>query len=120
MDEAKLLLEKIKLINWKYEKELHDIQFEFNIFSILDLESDEVNLHSRFLFELLNPRGSHSQGNYFLDKFLRLKQIDISNFELKNIYVKREYRNSDILITNQGHAIIVENKIYAEDQPHQP
>lgn len=110
IDEVKLLLEKIELINSKYEKELEDIRSEFNIFSILNLESDEVNLHSRFLCELLNPKGSHSQEDYFLDRLL--KQIGISNFELKNVCVRREYYNIDILITNSRmQVIIIENKI---------
>ncbi|NJN99642.1 MAG: PD-(D/E)XK nuclease family protein [Anaerolineales bacterium] len=118
MDEVKLLLEKIRLINSKYEKELQAIRFEFNIFSVLNLESDEVNLHSRFLFEFLNPKGSHFQRDYFLD--ILLKQIGILKFELKNVSVKREYHNIDILITNsQMQAIIIENKIYAGDQLQQ-
>lgn len=82
------------------------------------MERDEVNLHSRFLVDLLNPKGSHSQGDYFLDRLL--KQIDISNFELKSVSVKREYQNIDILLTNSRmQAIIIENKIYAGDQLQQ-
>ncbi|MGL6052212.1 MAG: PD-(D/E)XK nuclease family protein [Aeromonas salmonicida] len=34
----------------------------FNLFSILNIERDEVGTHSRFIYELLNPKGAHNQG----------------------------------------------------------
>ena len=42
----------------------------FNIFTILDRERREVSTHSRFLAELLDPRGSHGQAHLFLRAFL--------------------------------------------------
>ncbi len=44
----------------------------FNIFRVLRLQRRETKLHSRFLAELLDPRGSHSQGAQFLTAFLDL------------------------------------------------
>lgn len=43
---------------------------EFNIFRILKLESSEVRMHSAFLAELLNPKGSHGQKDTFLKLFI--------------------------------------------------
>ena len=52
----------------------------FNIFSILKMETDEVKTHSAFLAELLNPKGSHGQGNIFIDEFVKYKeQLDSIN-----------------------------------------
>jgi hypothetical protein len=117
MNATKLFFDHITIIKWKYEKVLQQTQQDFNVFSILRSETDEVNLHSRFLAELLNPKGTHNQGKTLLGIFL--KQVDLSNFKLENIYVKREYKDIDIFIANETQAIILENKIYAEDQPEQ-
>jgi hypothetical protein len=46
------------------------------------MESDEVKTHSRFLAELLNPKGSHGQKDVFLKKFV--ERFGIIDFEIKN------------------------------------
>lgn len=51
----------------------------FNIFRIFKNHRSEL-VHSRFLGQMLNPRGSHGEGDAFLDVFLRdvlgLKDIE--------------------------------------------
>ena len=42
----------------------------FNVFRVLHLQRRETKLHSRFLAELLDPRGSHGQADRFLTAFL--------------------------------------------------
>lgn len=113
------LISKINLINFKYEKVLDSHQYDFNVFTILRNESDEENLHSKFLYEILNPQGSHNKGSIFLKLFL--STIGIQEFTLTpaKTIVKKEYQNIDIFIKNQNQAIIIENKIYAGDQEKQ-
>ncbi|HEH9431069.1 TPA: PD-(D/E)XK nuclease family protein, partial [Aeromonas sobria] len=43
------------------EHEMASVQngVNFNLFSILNIERDEVGTHSRFIYELLNPKGAH-------------------------------------------------------------
>lgn len=43
----------------------------FNIFSIMSMESDEVFTHSAIIAELLNPKGSHSLGTQPLELFYK-------------------------------------------------
>ena len=43
----------------------------FNVFSVLNMETDEVNSHCRLLFELLSPFGSHGLGDCFLKEFFQ-------------------------------------------------
>jgi len=43
----------------------------FNVFDILDRATDEVKGHSAFIAEMLNPEGSHGQGDLFLKLFFR-------------------------------------------------
>lgn len=98
--------------------------------------SDEVHLHSMFLANLLNPKGSHGQRGKFLEAFLKMLQktfpaisadsleIDttIASVEVEK-YIGRQTDSEggriDIYLTDGKHSIIIENKIYAVDQYHQ-
>ena len=114
---TKHLLDKLGIIAFKYQKINEQHNDCFNIFSILRNYSDEVNLHSRFISELLDKNGTHGKGYKFCEAFL--KELEIS-FDLENYSVHREYRNIDILLRdNKGKAVIIENKIWAGDQPEQ-
>lgn len=109
------LLDKLEIV--RLRQELTQPADTFNVFSILRSESDEVNLHSRFLFELLNPKGSHGMGTAFLLIFAEICQLPPLNYE--HVQVRREHANIDILIQDNQHAVVVENKIYAGDQHEQ-
>ena len=101
-----------------YEKHEAGRPEPFNVFSVLRSESDEVNLHSRFLHALLNYRkpGENTRAN--LSDFL--KHVGLTDFEQSNVRVERERHNIDILITNgAGQAVVIENKIEAWDQSEQ-
>ena len=99
----------------------------FNLFQILGLESDEVRTHSSILAELLNPAGSHDMGAIFLELFL--KQFDIQDFTAAGAKVTVEFfigkvteldgGRIDLVIENNGKRILIENKIFARDQPNQ-
>lgn len=106
----------------------------FNIFRVLGLSTSEVRLHSAFLAELLNPNGDHGLGDHFLKSFINnviRKRCDFTfDYNSAKVYVEyfignvssdyKEGGRIDLLIRDQkGHAIIVENKIYAGDQPWQ-
>ena len=102
----------------------------FNVFNTIGLWSEEVRLHSAFIAELLNPKGSHGLGGLFLKAFL--EELDLPD---DYINVQRCSQNIvervigpvtetkggriDIIIEDGDHAIIIENKIYAGDQYHQ-
>lgn len=117
------LLKDISSINLKYEK-LHEAgESNFNIFSILRKESDEVALHSRFIGELLDPKGSHGRGPLFQQLFLQ--QIQISKAEVEGVFSLHIERHMgghgriDLLLVGDSDVIVIENKIYADDQPEQ-
>jgi len=75
--------------------------------------SDEVRLHSRMLGSLLNSNGKHYQNDLFLKKFIKILDIE---FDSQNAILKKEYENIDLYITDGNKHIIIENKIYADDQ----
>jgi hypothetical protein len=112
------LLQQVIQINRAHAVTAHDERRAFNVFAMLRPEDDEVNLHSRFLFELLNPQGTHGMGTAFLERFLA--QTGLTEFDVTTATVQREYQSMDIFIANASRqAVILENKIYAPDQSKQ-
>ena len=104
----------------------------FNVFNILSLSTNEVRTHSAFLAELLKPNGSHGQGVLFLNLFLSRFGIAPRQFEADKSKVYIEYSigpvvtdesvggRIDILLEDAHHnRVMIENKIYAGDQPDQ-
>ena len=96
---------------------------QFNVFSILGVEADEVRTHSAFLVDLLDPQGSHRQGDAFQKLFLKVALNHSGPDEYGDpepLQVSKEastdHGQIDILLENKGACIVVENKIYAEDQ----
>lgn len=100
----------------------------FNIFSILKMESKENATHSAFLGELLNPDGSHLLKKILLGHFLKTinykGSLDINTAKLKlehhigtNDFANKEGGRIDIYIWDiNGYSISIENKIHAGDQ----
>lgn len=133
------ILSQVRIVSQKI-KEQRKEKFErgesFNIFNDLGFMSDEVHLHSMFLANLLNPKGSHGQRGKFLEAFLKMLQksfpaISADSLELDTAiasvevekYIGRQTDSEggriDIYLTDGKHSIIIENKIYAGDQHHQ-
>ena len=72
-DRLKYLLNAISKIvakNKVQQEEKRKRGENFNIFSVMGLQTKEVRLHSAFLAELLNPKGNHGLGDKFLVAFL--------------------------------------------------
>lgn len=77
-----------------------------------------MNLHSRFLYSLLDINGHHFKQSLFLKEFLSICIPDFFK-DISKVYVKREENNIDILIKDNKKCIIVENKIKAKDGDRQ-
>ena len=104
----------------------------FNVFSILDLQSYEVRTHSAFIGELLSPTGSHGCNDKLLAAFLKsVPALADFVFNTKNAEVTLEASigttnktmteggRIDLLIKSGNKVIVIENKIYADDQKNQ-
>ena len=102
----------------------------FNIFNTIGLRTEEVRLHSAFIAELLNPKGSHGLEHRFLQAFLETIGVSVDYLDFHRCsenMVERvigpvtdtEGGRIDIIIEDGSHAIIIENKIYANDQKNQ-
>ena len=107
------------------------IDENFNLFFLLNVERKETSTHSAFLCELLNPRGVHKKGYTFLDLFLTQLGM-VSHLKNKPVFVTQEYYIGQVNLTKKeggridiflqdssGKCISIENKIDAELQPFQ-
>lgn len=124
------LIESVKEIVSRYKDDAVQSGADFNIFQIIGMTSDEVRVHSAFLATLLDPRGSHRQGDLFLQLFTKQLSQIVHDFDTKSAVVECEKYigrmtettggRIDIHISDEkGHKIIIENKIYAPDQTNQ-
>jgi len=111
--------EKIKKFKNEQDKQKQRGLNNYNILTSVLSKSDEVRLHSRMIFSLLDINGTHYQSSLFLDKFLNI--LNIKNFKLntQNCSIYKEYQNIDLYITDGDKHIIIENKVYAKDQKNQ-
>lgn len=121
-------LNEIKTIADSYKRMAEATGENFNIFSLLQVETDEIRTHSRFIAELLNPNGIHNQGDVFLKKFLKsfpqIEDFDENTRVFVEYYVgkveKEKGGQIDILLKDtSGNVIMIENKIYAGEQANQ-
>ncbi len=142
MKEATLpFLKEIEAIIKKYDSLALESGENFNVFNILDLGSREVRLHSALIAELLNPKGNHGLGTAMLSNFINIvktKKDPSTDDEYFDRFINTATKiepekwivNSKNEISTRGYidiliqsankdAIIIENKIYAEDQEAQ-
>jgi len=94
----------------------------YNLLTAVLSPFDEVRMHSRMIYSLLNPSGEHFQGTLFLEKFLKILNVEgfgVSDLNLDNCSVFKEYENIDLYITDGTKHIIIENKVHAGDQKNQ-
>lgn len=127
MDKLRTLLRPISVIVKQdaQHREEQRLRGElFNVFKILKLDTNETRTHSAFIAELLNPKGDHGVGDKFLRSFVNtIDCLKALNFNTKDARVDVEFciesGRIDIIITSHNKAIVIENKIRADDQPCQ-
>lgn len=120
----------------KLEAIIRDHDFEMielslrepNIFRSLSIERMEIR-HSNFIAYILDPRESHGLGDVIIRKLFRdifsdskvvTKNIfDADELDLRNIEIRREWRNIDVLIILDQDIVVIENKVDAVDHADQ-
>ena len=108
-----------------YEHSTPQLEEEINIFKILNLEYDEVRLHSRILKFLIerDPSGFiESTPKQYWDEIGkpvgRLLKVDLEKHCSSSEEDIKDGR-IDLIVEFEQHLIIIENKILASDQPEQ-
>ena len=123
MDKIKNLLNQVSIISKKNAEILDATGGRFNMFRVCGVNHYE-NTHSAILAEFLNPNGTHGLKSKLLECFIETfdEYFTIPDFNYENAKIRTEYSTPngriDILIEDaqRKKAIIVENKIYANDQ----
>ena len=128
-------LEDFILRNPQLEK-LENLLQEFNIFETLKLTHSEIK-HSNVIAWLLNPSENHGLSSYFLRQFFKFivsanraffEQLPISLFDFElfkytNIEVRREWKNTDILViiieNDKKVVVTIENKVKTAEHSNQ-
>ena len=121
------LLDKVNQIDRYNTDRSKAAQENWNIFLILRQAHDEENLHSAFISELLDPDGPHELGAVFAHSFFDIINskakitfaIDRSTLVHKERYLGQGVGRADIYLETAGQIAIIENKIWAKDQPRQ-
>lgn len=121
------LIDEIKILNIKQEAIEKATGGNFNIFEITNMTHKEVHI-CQVIKELIDPKGSHCQGNIFLKLFvkhvLKLKHEFSDEIYSKTVvtaeHIIDENRRIDIYIkAGDKFAIPIEAKIWAGDQYEQ-
>lgn len=97
-------------------------KYHFNIFETLEYQWRE-DTHSNLLAWLLNPEESHGIGDIFLRAFVQkvfnIKDLPI-NFPVRVFREKQEGKKRyDIVVEGNNWWLVIENKIYSEEQEGQ-
>ncbi|EEU8399711.1 PD-(D/E)XK nuclease family protein [Campylobacter lari] len=125
----KNFIEELLRVNNKFEENTKKGMSDINIFEALGVEYKE-NYHSKFIAYLIDPHGDHYQ-EFFVNEFLKklgryTKAKKFKNLTAHDIEIVeteacvKDNRRIDILISlKDKRYIIIENKLYAKDQPNQ-
>ena len=126
-DKIDALLTQVSLLKDKNDALASASGENFNVFSLLNREDDEVHTHTPILADLLNPKGTHGQGSVFARLFLEhlgAKNLYGDNGDLNEASVHKEfnagaYGRIDILFETKNACLVIENKIHATDESKQ-
>ncbi len=132
--------EEVKLDNCLSESDfinlLNDVHFDrielglktTNIFEILGISRAEIR-HSNFLGWLLDPNEGHGLREFVLKRVLRdlfmdervsgLNSIDADILDYKNVEIRREWQNIDLLIILPEIVVCIENKVDSKEHSDQ-
>ncbi len=115
--------EEIKNFKEKQKKQKQRGLNDYNMVNVVRKESAEVGMHSNIIFSLIDPNGSHYQGDLFLQLFIK-NVLSFENDFGSNIIVEaeestNENRRIDFTIKSSKYYIGIEMKINAKDLDNQ-
>jgi hypothetical protein len=112
LEVAKQIIDKYNLIDTITGK-------NFNILSTGNVDKEE-KFHQLLIADLLDPNGSHNQGDKFLNLFL--KEIDMNDLKNPSVYIEYvidDKKRIDIVIEDNENIIAIEMKIDSKDHVNQ-
>ena len=117
------LLQEVKAIIKNNYEAKKNCGGDFNIFSVLNIERDEVFTHSNMIYSFLNSESGHFMNDKYLKLFLEIVLSINKACLTKKWFVEREWPfedgRIDFVIYNDDCFFAIEMKIDASDQDHQ-
>lgn len=120
-EKYKVLLKKFIALNEVRKESIDKGDHDYSLMASLLRINDEVRLHSRFIYSMINPEALHYRKNAFLKPFLNQIRGSIPDdfIDTTNAKVYLEKGDIDLLIHDGNNFLIIENKLDAVDQPNQ-
>jgi hypothetical protein len=95
-------------------------EHDYSLLHSLLKAGNENQLHSNFIYSMINPHGLHYQGRTYLEAFLScIPETIHKDFDIEKTRVIKEENYIDLMITDDINFLIIENKINAIDQRYQ-
>lgn len=123
VETVQMLLEQAHSILTLRERRAETPGARFNIFSVLGMETDEVNTHCRLLYELLRPDGCHGLGDQLLRVFFELvlhkpyaAGTVVARERVIDAHAGQDHGRIDLVVEGKGFCYPIEVKIFARDQ----
>lgn len=122
------LTEEFKLKEQSLAELMRQTAPYYNIFEVLKIRHCEVRVHTPFIANLLNPKGSHHQAALFFNKFFDhvLKITNPHMFTDIKIFTERRYEDYGQIdleiwyrVDGVQRGVVIENKIYHHDEEQQ-
>ena len=121
VDASRIVSEDMKIKNKK--------GYDYNIFTLLDLERQEYGIHEKMIYNILNFPYNKRLSTIFIKKFMEVMQMPASYIE-SEWYVEKEYATidygrMDLFFQSKGDrkenrkCVVIELKIDAQDQEEQ-
>nr|NJM04810.1 PD-(D/E)XK nuclease family protein [Desulfobacula sp.] len=92
--------ENINEFKERQKRQMNDGLNDYNLLTSVLAPHDEVRLHSRMIYSLLNPEGKHYQDTFFLEKFIEAVGLQKFSLNISNAKVHKEYKNIDLYISD--------------------
>ena len=122
----KQLIDETSAILDEYRNKRDKAGLDYNVFSLMDIERDELNTHEYMIFTILNYRTNSELREEFVRLFLTSMGLPKS-FQNEKWMVEKEHFTEnngriDLFFKTKGHSkkcVVVELKIDAGDQKQQ-
>lgn len=113
------LLQEFKRYRQNRAKQIAGGVNDYSLINALLDVNREVELHSNFIFSMLNPKGRHYRGTQFLSLFLKQLGLADTFSDLTTVWVAKEKGKIDLMVADGQHFIIIENKLNHHDGHNQ-
>lgn len=120
------IIDKVSEILEEYQGDRDKRGLDYNIFTLMDIERDEVTTHEHMIYTILNDRRNLNLREEIVESFLinmgLSKSFSNEKWDVERQYYTENNGIMDLFFRTSGHSkkcVVVELKVDAVDQPKQ-